>query len=379
MTTIKYLSSLKTVDGTAWNALIADNNPFCRYEFLSALETCDCVGERFGWLPRHIVAYQDKKLVGAIILYEKYNNYGEFVFDHTWHMAYQKHNLDYYPKLVSAIPYTPVTGGRLLASKGKQKIIFPLLIKKAQEYCKTNNFSGLHFLFPKTNHHTYLPSKYWHSRYDCQFHWYNKCYKNFDDFLAQLSSKKRKNIRRERQKIIDEGIKFRKLDGNSATKKDWQDFYLFYKLTFLKKSGVATFSLDFFYTIAKTMAKQILLILSYKDNKCIAGALMFVDDKTLYGRHWGCTENIPYLHFETCLYQGIDYCIDNSIAIFQSGAQGEHKIARGFLPIKTRSFHYLSDNTLQRPIANFCTKEHNYIKDYITTIKEHNPYKEIFT
>ena len=232
MIEIKYLNSLQTIDSIAWNALLNDNNPFCCYEFLSALEVCGCVGKKFGWLPRHIVAYQDKKLIGAIILYEKHNNYGEFVFDYAWHKAYHANKLDYYPKLVSSIPYTPIIGPRLLASKNKQKIVFPLLVKKAQDYCKSNHFSGLHFLFPNTEHSTYLSSKYWLSRYDCQFYWRNQGYNNFDDFLLQLSSKKRKNIRRERQKIIDAGISFRQLDGNSATQKDWQDFYLFYEQTF---------------------------------------------------------------------------------------------------------------------------------------------------
>ncbi|WP_428087156.1 GNAT family N-acetyltransferase [Candidatus Thioglobus sp.] len=373
---VSIVNNLAEVDSLQWNQLITDNNPFCKHEFLNALELHNCVGKQFGWIPRHIIVTENNQLIGAAILYEKYNNYGEFVFDHVWHNAYETHGLNYYPKLTCAIPYTPASGVRFLSSADNQKRVFPALLDTIYKICEKINASSFHCLFPNDSEFKWMKSQKLFIRNDCQFHWINQNYVTFDDFLANLKQKKRKNIRQERSKIQKLGVNIRQLDGNTATQIDWQNFSNFYSQTFLEKSGTPTLNLDFFKSIAKTMPEQILLFLADVDGQCVAGSLMFKSDTHLYGRHWGCCEQIDYLHFEVCYYQGIEYAIKHKLKVFEPGAQGEHKVARGFIPTLTKSTHWIKDQGFKQPIKDFCQMERQHIKKYMQQVNTHNPYKQ---
>ena len=373
---IRIHPSITEITADAWNALVRDNNPFVRHEFLSAIEKHGCVGEKFGWLPRHIGVYEDDLLIAAMPLYEKYNSYGEFVFDNAWADAYERAGRNYFPKLISAIPYTPATGQRLLSLAGREKEVWPLLLKTALRFAEERGASSFHVLFPDTNEHQFLQQQGLLSRHDCQFHWHNENYQEFGDFLNRLVSRKRNNIRQERRKVSQADIKLRVLDGHTATSLDWQNFTRFYELTFAGKWGVATFNLGFFQEMARTLSDQIVLVLADTGPTCIAGALMYRSDTTLYGRHWGCIEQVDSLHFEACYYQGIDYCIRHGLQRFEPGAQGEHKIARGFLPTLTRSSHWIADDDFRRPISNFAAHERLAVAEYMTQLDSANPYKK---
>ncbi len=368
-------TSIDDIPASQWNALVDDRNPFLQHEFLVAMERHDCVGATFGWLPRHIAIYDAETLVAAMPLYEKHNSYGEFVFDNAWAEAYQRAGLRYFPKLVSAIPYTPATGQRLLAAKGHEDTCWPVLLQTAQHLAESIDASSFHCLFQTAGEHQYT-SQSLMTRHDCQFHWFNSGYRHFDDFLATLTSKKRKNIRQERRRVQQQNISFRILDGHSATTTDWANFSVFYQRTFDNKWGMATFNQGFFEEVGRTMPDSIVLVLADRDDECIAGALMYRSDSTLYGRHWGCTTEIDLLHFETCYYQGIDYCIREGLDRFEPGAQGEHKVARGFVPVVTRSSHFLRDDLYRDAIEQFCARERDAIDRYIADICNALPYKK---
>ena len=373
---VRIHTRISEITADAWNALVRDNNPFLRHEFFNAMEKHGCVGEKFGWLPRHIGVYEDDLLIAAMPLYEKYNSYGEFVFDNAWADAYERAGRNYFPKLISAIPYTPATGQRLLSLAGREKEVWPLLLKTALRFAEERGASSFHVLFPDTNEHQFLQQQGLLSRHDCQFHWHNENYQEFGDFLNRLVSRKRNNIRQERRKVSQADIKLRVLDGHTATSLDWQNFTRFYELTFAGKWGVATFNLGFFQEMARTLSDQIVLVLADTGPTCIAGALMYRSDTTLYGRHWGCIEQVDSLHFEACYYQGIDYCIRHGLQRFEPGAQGEHKIARGFLPTLTRSSHWIADDDFRRPISNFAAHERLAVAEYMTQLDSANPYKK---
>ncbi len=373
---VKVLNNLSEIDAQDWNNLSADNNPFVSHEFLSALENHQCVSEKFGWIARHIIVTDADVLVGAVILYEKYNNYGEFVFDHTWHNAYERCGLNYYPKLVSTTPYTPANGVRFLCQEQDKSTVLPILLDSVLKVCDRINASSFHCLFADQPTIHWLNAHNFHTRIDCQFHWHNQNYGCFNDFLQNLRAKKRKNIRQERQRVAKSAVTIRQLNGNNATDEDWRNFSDFYTQTFLEKNGVPTLNLGFFKQIARTIPEQVLLFLADMDGECVAGSLMFKSDTHLYGRHWGCAEQVDFLHFELCYYQGIEYCIKHGLEVFEPGAQGEHKVARGFLPVTTYSAHYLKHKNLREPIANFCEQEAVQVKHYIKQIQARNPYQE---
>ena len=371
---IKIHTEISQIPEKEWNALVQDNNPFLRHEFLNALENNDCVSEEFGWHPCHITIRKDQKLVGAMPLYSKTNSYGEFVFDHAWANAYHQNELPYYPKLVSSIPYAPVSGQRLLSLEGHQSDVFPTLLATVQNLAEQNNFSGFHCLFAKQNEQDWMEKNGLLARHDCQFHWHNQEYDSFESFLERLNKKRRKNIRQERRRVEQQEITIRVLNGHTATETDWNNFAHFYQQTFAEKYGTATLNKGFFIEVAKKLPEQTLLILADTANgDCIAGSLMYVSDNTLYGRHWGCIEQIDKLHFEACYYQGIEYCIKHKLSTFEPGAQGEHKIARGFIPTLTRSGHWLNNSPFQDSIENFVEHEKKAIKQYMQSLK--SPYK----
>lgn len=389
---IKIHSEIDQIPADSWNKLVKDNNPFVRHEFLSALENNNCVGTDFGWLPCHIAIYDEQSdkenhenthentnvLIGAMPLYQKTNSYGEFVFDHAWADAYQRNGLAYFPKLVSSIPYTPASGQRLLASDACRDItpeaIYMLLIQTVKQFAREHNISSFHCLFPEEGEQRWMEQQGLLTRNDCQFHWFNQEYQTFDEFLEKLTPKKRKNIRQERRRVEQQAINLRILNGHTATAKDWQNFAAFYNQTFLEKSGYPTLNEGFFSEIARKLPEQTLLILAdNQQGKCIAGSLMYASDSRLYGRHWGSIEHIDKLHFEACYYQGIEFCIRNKLQVFEPGAQGEHKIARGFIPTLTKSSHWLNNSPFEESIANFVKHEQDGVAHYINSLK--SPYK----
>ena len=373
---IQILSSIDVINPQQWNALVQDANPFLQHGFLAALEHHGCVGEKFGWLPRHIAVFEGAELVAAMPLYEKHNSYGEFVFDQAWANAYQQQGLRYFPKLVSAIPYTPASGQRCLVQAGREAELYPLLLSAVTQVAEALQASSFHCLFAVSEQQEWLQQQGLLTRHDCQFHWYNQDYTCFDDFLATLTAKKRKNLKQERRKVQDAGVQLRLLDGHSASAADWEQFAFFYRHTFESKWGVPTLNVGFFQAMAQVLGAQVVLVMA--DNaggECIAGSLMFRSASRLYGRHWGCTEYVDSLHFEACYYQGIEYCIRHGLQVFEPGAQGEHKVPRGFVPTLTRSSHWLRDDALYAAIARHTAYERDAVAQYMAQVQAHSPYR----
>ena len=374
---VRLLSGIAEIAPEAWNALLPDSQPFLRHEFLAALERHGCVGEACGWLPRHLVLFRSGELVGAMPLYEKHNSWGEFVFDHAWADAYERSGLRYYPKLVSAVPFTPVTGRRLLADDEVRQAAMSALLDGALDMTRNLPASGLHCLFPGQAECAWLEERELLVRHDCQFHWHNRGYGSFGDFLDALSARKRKNIRRERRRVEQAGVRIRLLDGHCATAGEWEVFDRLYRSLYHRKWGAPALNAAFFREVARKLPEQTLLILAERGGRIIAGALFFRDDRTLYGRHWGCLEQVDCLHFEVCYYQGIEYCIRQGLERFEPGAQGEHKLARGFLPVLTRSAHWIAPQSPYRnAIARFVAQERAAVADYCAGANLHSPYKK---
>lgn len=341
------------------------------------MERHRCVGEHTGWIPRHIACYDENDvLVGAMPLYEKHNSWGEFVFDYAWADAYHRAGIQYYPKLVNAVPFTPATGPRFIANPNRREEIAKKLLSGAKQVMHQGDFSGIHSLFIVQQDFDLLNRDHALIRIDCQFHWHNKCYKSFDQFLATLKSKKRKNIKQERRKVRDSGVNIRALNGHQASEKDWHDFTRLYRDIYDRKYGAPAFNLEFFLEVATSLPDQILLVLVDDGRDSVAGALMYADDQTLYGRHWGCRGYIDSLHFEVCYYQGIEYCLRQGLKRFDPGAQGEHKIARGFVPTETRSLHWIAGQPFQQAIAEFVAREQSGVRGYMRAVSAHSPYQQ---
>jgi len=375
---IHSLASLAEIDAAAWNALVQDRHPFLRHEFLSALERHHCVGERSGWLPRHLACFDaGRRLLGAAPLYLKTNSYGEFVFDWGWADAYQQHGLRYYPKLVSAIPFTPATGQRLLLATGSQApAVARALIDHALEDARRQDLSSVHWLFPIADNMDSLLAAGLLPRLGCQFHWHNPGYRDFADFLDTLTAKRRKNIKRERRLVEDSGLTLEVLSGSAISESQWRIFHGFYRSTFQRLGGIPTLTLPFFQEVAVTLGDQVILVLARQGGRYVAGAISFRSDHTLYGRHWGCDAEYDSLHFEACYYQGIEYCIQQRLRCFEPGAQGEHKIYRGFLPTLTQSAHWIAHPGFHAAIADFLERETVAVKRYARQWAQHSPYRQ---
>lgn len=375
---ITIIGAINEVTADEWNALAGEENPFIRYEFLAALETHHCVGERFGWIPQHItVRDADNKLIGAVPLYLKDNSYGEFVFDWGWADAYHRHGLEYYPKLVVATPYTPATGPRLLIDREQDYYtVANLLIEASVQHATNLKVSSLHWLFTNNRDTRQLTEQGFMQRLGCQFHWRNADYESFDHYLQALSRGKRKNINQERRQVRDAGVHLEILSGHDTTERHWQIFHRYYESTFMKLGGYATLSAEFFQEVAQTMPDNVMLVMASQNGKSIASALSFRGSDTLYGRHWGCEKEVKALHFEACYYQGIEYCINNGLQRFEPGAQGEHKIARGFLPTPTYSTHWIANPVFKEAISEFLNHETRGMEHYIEQLREHSPFKQ---
>ena len=375
---IELASSLRNIDKNQWNKLNICNHPFTSYEFLNALETSNSVSTKTGWTPKHIlVKNAANNLIGASPNYLKMHSYGEYIFDHSWANAFENAGGQYYPKLLSAIPFTPATGPRILLSpqKNNNDEIFKLIIGTYEQLVKNNNLSSAHINFITKQLSDTLNKRNWIKREGLQFHWYNKKYQSFDDFLDELKSTKRKAIKKERKKINEYGLIIERLTGDALNEEIWDSFYEFYLSTIDKKWGGAYLTKDFFYSINRSMKNKILLVIAKKNNDIIAGALNFVGENTLYGRNWGSKLDIPFLHFELCYYQAIEYAIENKIQIVEAGAQGHHKIQRGYIATSTYSAHYIQNDSFDKAIRGFVEMEANEINKQIEIINQQgSPY-----
>ncbi len=373
---IRQHHSILDIPREDWKRILNNHYPFMQHEFLAALEQNKCTGEQFGWLARHIAAYEDGKLIGAIPIYEKDNSYGEFVFDWSWADAYQRHGLPYYPKWVIAAPYTPASGPRILVDPEYDwQNVCTHMLEGLQELQAVDNISSIHFLFTTDRETRFLENQGYMTRLGCQFHWHNQGYRDFTDFLDTFTAKKRKNVKQERKYAATAAVDIEIIRGCDASDEQLLAAELFYRKTFDEKWGTATLNLGFFTQIAASMGEQLLLIMARRNGQYIAGAICFKDERTLYGRHWGCIEDHAHLHFELCFYQGIEYCIQHGLQVFEPGAQGEHKISRGFLPTPTWSAHWITNPQFSRAIQHFLQQETEGMQDYIRTMQERSPYK----
>ena len=377
---IKVVQSLAEIKAATWNALLEpDSGPFLRYEFLATLEETGCVGNETGWQPAHLIlrATGHTEICGAMPLYLKRHSYGEYVFDWAWAEAYNQNGLQYYPKALCAIPFTPVQGGRILAHSADMRTA---LVHGLKQLVKQNQLSSAHVLFPLEESLSALVADGFLLRNAVQFHWHNQSFIDFEGFLNSLNMKKRKNIRRERRIVEQAGITFKHLAGSAATQEDWQFFYRCYANTYFEHHSTPYLNQDFFMQWAERMPENLHLIFAKRDEQAIAASLLVIDRKapisTAYGRYWGCLEHLPCLHFETAYYQAIEFCIAEKIQLFEGGAQGQHKMARGFLPTTLQSAHWLADERFLNAVDRFLEREREGIAEYIDELQEHSPLRQ---
>ncbi|MBX9267623.1 GNAT family N-acetyltransferase [Chromobacterium violaceum] len=346
---------------------------FVGREWLAALEETGCVGGSTGWLPLPLALERDGRTVGLAPAYLKRHNRGEYVFDWSWSEAYARAGLDYYPKLVVASPFTPVTGSRLLGGADAQA----RLIAGLRQLVDDNGLSSAHVLFPTAEEAARLEEAGWLLREGVQFHWRNQAYADFDDFLAALSRDKRKKIRQERRKVAEAGVAVRALEGGAILDADWQLFFRCYRQTYLERHSSPYLNLDFFRRIGERLSGHCLMFVASREGRDIAASLCIRDGDALYGRYWGALEEVPCLHFELCYYQGLEYAISRGLSVFEGGAQGEHKQARGFEPARTVSAHYIADPRFRSAIADWLRRERDGVADYVDQLFSHSAYKTL--
>jgi predicted N-acyltransferase len=370
--TIEIQDSYSALDANQWNALVGDM-PLLSHAFLSALESSGSVGKSTGWQPYPMLVREGGRLIGAMPLYLKTHSYGEYVFDWAWADAYQRNGMTYYPKLLSAIPFTPISSQRLIAADPQ---IQSLMIEALDETMHKHQLSSAHINFPDESSEFALKQAGWMQRNGVQFRWQNEGFNSFDDFLSTLSHDKRKKIRQERKKIAASGVICKAIKGPDITTEQWNFFYQCYANTYREHHSLPYLTPAFFKQIGKTMPENILLILAYLDGAPIASALNIYHETTLYGRYWGALQYIPSLHFELCYYQAQEFCITEKIQYFEGGAQGEHKLARGFKPRPTCSFHKIANPDFELAIADFVAKEAQGIAAYTNELEERAPFKK---
>lgn len=374
--TVKRLNGLDGISAGDWNRLSDGSNPFVLHEYLHGLEKHDCLGDQ-GWLPSHFAVYAGSNLLGALPLYLKTNSYGEFVFDWAWADAYERAGGKYYPKLVSTIPFAPVIGPRLLVDPGLDETsdIKSLLVKTALEFIESSGVSSLHALFIEDPDQSFFAEENLLKRLTCQFHWMNRGYRDFQDFLDGMTSKKRKQIRRERKQVQEHRIEIEILPGDQISEEQWRVFYQFYCSTFYRRWGSPRLTLDFFRSLSERMPEKTLLILARHGKDYVAGSFSMVGTDTVFGRHWGCSEHYPFLHFELCYYQTIEFCILNGLTRVDAGVQGEHKLSRGFSPVGGVSYHWLRHPGFRDAVRDYLDRETREIQWHIEALMEHLPYK----
>lgn len=369
----RFLPSLAIVSARDWDALHDGRNPFVAHAFLHGLESQGCLRRDWGWTPHHLTLWEGDTLVAAAPGYLKDNSHGEFVFDHAWAHAYARYGLDYYPKWLCAVPYSPVTGPRLLAQDAAHR---KALLTAVRDEVLRLGLSSAHVNFHAEDEDDAFASD-WLPRIDVQYHWRNPGHwRDFDGFLADFDHKHRKNIRQERAKVQRAGVVIRTVHGDEATAADLEAMFGFYLRTFQDYGNSPALTLPFLQHLAQAMPRQLVMFLADHDGRTIAGALCLRGHDTLYGRYWGAEAPLPGLHFETCYYQGIAYCLREGLARFEPGAQGEHKIARGFLPAWVRSRHWIADPEFADALAHWCDEESQAVRRYARTLQSHSPFKQ---
>jgi predicted N-acyltransferase len=381
--TIRLAANAAEIGARAWNACAnpcgaTDPHPFCRYEFFEAVEASGSAAPRTGWRPVHLIVERDGHIDGILPMYLKNHSQGEYVFDHSWADALERAGGDYYPKLQASVPFTPVTGPRLLIAEHADRAqTFKTLLAGGIAVVKELKASSLHV--------TFLPEEDWKEagalgflqRQDQQFHWENKGYQNFSEFLGELSSSKRKNLRKERAAVREAGIEFDWLSGRDITEAHWDRFFEFYMDTGSRKWGRPYLTRDFFSRIGATLADQVLLIMARRGGRQIAGALNFFGETVLFGRNWGSVEYHPFLHFETCYYQAIDFAIARNFKRVEAGAQGAHKLLRGYMPTATYSAHYIAHPGLRRAVDDYLARERPAVAEHIEELAERGPFRKL--
>jgi hypothetical protein len=358
---IRVVPRIAALPADAWNALAGDS-PFLQHTFLQALETTGCVGADIGWEPVHLALFRGDRLDAAMPLYVKHHSWGEFVFDWAWADAYRRHGLAYYPKLVCCVPFSPVPGPRLLARNDADRAA---LIQAALKLTHDQGFSSLHILFPTEPDHAALKATPLMHRSGFQFHWHNAGYADFEAFLTAMTHDKRKKIRQERKKLHKLGVSFRWVEGTESTDADWDFFYRCYADTYARHRSEPHLNRAFFANLRETLPDKLLLIIADKDGEPTACSFCMKDSQRLYGRHWGTLEYVPGLHFETCYQQGIEYAIAHGLQVFEGGAQGEHKLARGLVPTPTHSWHWLENTEFREAVDRFLERETDAISHYM--------------
>jgi predicted N-acyltransferase len=369
----RIFDSLAKIPATQWDALHDGDNPFVTHAFLFGLEAYGCLREEWGWKPRHLTLWEDDRLIAAAPGYLKHNSHGEFVFDHAWARAYAEHGLDYFPKWLCAVPYSPVTGPRLLARTDAHR---RTLVHTMQAVVAREELSSAHVNFHQAADDEAFDDE-WLLRLDVQYHWRNEAgWKNFDDFLGALDHRHRKNIRQERARVARAGVSFRVVHGDEVSAEDLSTMHGLYLRTFAEYGNHPALTLPFLQHLASAMPRSLILFLAQREDRPIAGALCLRSGNTLYGRYWGANERVPGLHFETCYYQGIEYCLREGLTCFEPGAQGEHKLARGFLPALVRSRHWIARADFRAALREWCAQETTAVRHYARTLSAHSPFKQ---
>jgi predicted N-acyltransferase len=371
MRSVEVVDSLAQVPVEDWNRL-AGGDPFLSHEFLSALHETGCASSATGWIPQFLLLKSGAALTGAMPLYLKEHSYGEYVFDWAWADAYHRHGFAYYPKLLCAIPFTPVTGARLLATADADQ---DTLIRAALELARKLGVSSLHCLFPTRSEARRMSTHGMMPRATVQFHWKNQDYASFDAFLAGFSHDKRKKVKQERRKSVAAGIRFKWLEGDEIRERDWAFFHRCYRQTYREHHSTPYLNLEFFCRIGAALPRHLVLIVAERDNAPIAASLNVRVADRLCGRHWGALQHHSALHFETCYYQGIEYCIARGIATFEGGSRGEHKLARGLMPVETCSAHWLAHPEFAAAVEQFLAREARGTERYVDELSDRSPYK----
>lgn len=376
---LSFISSIHQVSAEDWNRLgDTSDYPFLQHAFLSALEDSGSTGADTGWQPHHLLVRDRGQVRAAVPLYRKTHSYGEYVFDWAWADAYQRSGRRYYPKLVTAVPFTPTYGPRfMLANRTELDDLLPQLTEAITEEALSQGASSWHCLFPESTVSEQLAARGFSRRLGCQFHWFNQDYRDFDDFLQNFVSRKRKNLKKERRRVQEQGIELVVKTGDQVTQAEWDLFYQLYHLTYFKRSGRQGYlGPDFFHRLAESVPSAIVLVVAYRGGDMIAAALNFRDRDNLYGRYWGCKQEFDFLHFEACYYQGIEFAIRQGLKRFDPGAQGEHKIQRGFQPVATWSNHWIAEPLFKDAIDNFLQREQESVLAYMADAASYLPFKQ---
>ncbi len=378
---IRLIQSLKEVEASDWNSLVSESagNPFVTYEFLSALETSGSATAETGWLAQHLLLETGSgELLGALPCYLKNHSQGEYVFDHGWADAFMRAGGDYYPKLQCSIPFTPATGSRFLVPECENRHArMQALAQGLKQLCGKLHVSSAHITFMEDEEWQLAGEQDYLQRTDQQFHWVNGGYQTFDCFLNALSSRKRKNIRKERNAAVaDNGISIELVMGADISERVWDRFFSFYVDTGSRKWGSPYLTREFFSLVGNSLADRTLLILAKRNDEYIAGAINFISDECLYGRHWGCLEDHPFLHFEVCYYQAIEFAIARGLKRVEAGAQGAHKLARGYVPVTTKSAHWITHPGLRDAVSDYLVHERREVDRHNEILREHAPFKK---